>query len=139
MKSRLELVRNWFVKAGNDLKIALREMEAEDPATDAVCFHFQQAVEKTLKAWLTWQDIEYRPIHNIEVLLATCEKLDPDFKQLRHVESLTPYAVEIRYADDFYLPTEQEMREAAGMARETWDFVMAKLATVGVDPLKDQN
>ncbi len=132
MKSKLEYVRDWFAKAGNDLKIASREMEAEDPATDAVCFHFQQAAEKALKAWLIWHDVQFRPTHNIEVLLVACEKIDADFERLRHVEGLTPYAVDIHYADDFYLPTEEEMREAAEMARETWDFVVAKLAALGV-------
>ena len=136
MKSKLEYVRDWFAKAGNDLKIASREMAAEDPASDAVCFHFQQAVEKTLKAWLIWHDVEYKPTHNIEILLAACEKIDAAFERLRHVEGLTPYAVEIRYADNFYLPTEQEMREAAEMARDTRDFVLAKFAAVGVDPMR---
>jgi len=137
MKSKLEYVQDWFAKAGNDLKIALREMEADDPAADAVCFHFQQVAEKTLKTWLIWHDVPYKPTHNIEVLLAACEKVDADFERLRHVEALTPYAVEIRYADDFYLPTKEEMREAAEMAREAWDFVVAKFTSVGVNPIRD--
>jgi len=35
MKSKLEYVRDWFGKAANDLKIASREMEADDPAANA--------------------------------------------------------------------------------------------------------
>lgn len=132
MKSKREYVQDWFGKAANDLKIASREMEAEDPASDAVCFHFQQAAEKVLKAWLVWHEVEYRPTHNIEVLLAACEKIDHDFETLRHVEALTPYAVEIRYADDFYMPTADEMHEAHDLARATWDFVVAKFKALGV-------
>jgi HEPN domain-containing protein len=139
MKSKLEYVRDWFSKAASDLKIARREMAADDAAADAVCFHFQQAAEKVLKAWLVWHDVEYRPTYNIEVLLAACEKVDPAFEQLRHIEALTPYAVEIRYADDFYMPTADEMREAADMARAAWDFVVAKLAAADVNPARGES
>lgn len=131
MKDRREYVQGWLRKAENDMKIALREMQADDSASDAVCFHFQQAAEKLLKAYLIWRETEYKPTHNIEVLLAACEKHDPAFKDLRRVESLTPYAVEVRYADDLYFPTREEMEQAAGMARDTEDFVRDKLTTIG--------
>jgi len=139
MKSKRDYVKDWFAKAANDLKIARREMEARDAASDAVCFHFQQAAEKVLKAWLVWHDVQYKPTHNIEVLLAACEKIDPDFRQLRDVEALTPYAVEIRYADDFYMPTADEMHEAAGLAQAAWDFVTVRFKKLGVIPVRDES
>ena len=129
MKSKRDYVKDWFAKAANDLKIARREMEARDAASDAVCFHFQQAAEKVLKAWLVWHDVQYKPTHNIEVLLAACEKIDPDFRQLRDVEALTPYAVEIRYADDFYMPTADEMSEIVSLAKEIADVLLPELPT----------
>jgi len=136
MKSKVEYVSDWFAKAASDLKIAAREMVADDPASDAVCFHFQQATEKALKAWLVWHDVPSQPTHNIEVLLAACEKIDRDFKRLRRVEALTPYAVEVRYADDFYMPTQAEMQEATEMARATREFVLGKFAALGVNPVR---
>ena len=42
-----ETVKKWIHKAENDLKIARDEIHAEDPATDAICFHAQQCVEKS--------------------------------------------------------------------------------------------
>jgi len=131
MKDKCEYVQDWLRKASSDMKIALREMEAEDPATDAVCFHFQQAVEKFLKAWLIWHEVKFPPTHNIEILLLSCEKIDPCFEELRRVEALTPYAVEIRYADDFYFPTLDEVRIASEMALETRAFVLNKLSACG--------
>ncbi len=133
MKDKLDRVREWFRKAESDLQIARHEMGFDDPATDAVCFHFQQAVEKMLKAWLIWHDVDFPPTHNIEVLLAACERIDPDFSDLRHVESLTPYSVDVRYADDFYLPSSDEAREAAEMARAVESFVLAKFTASGVE------
>ena len=132
MKDKLERVREWFHKARNDMKIALREMQWEDAATDAVCFHFQQAAEKMLKAWLIWRDIDFPPTHNIEVLLAACERDDSSFSELRSIESLTPYAVQVRYADDFYLPTAEEARQTAEMARVAESFILEKFEALGV-------
>ena len=36
MKSKEDYVRDWVRKAASDLKIALRESKAPDPASDAV-------------------------------------------------------------------------------------------------------
>ena len=44
-----QLVRNWLIKAGNDLKIGRDEMKTAEPTTDMVCYHMQQCVEKCLK------------------------------------------------------------------------------------------
>jgi HEPN domain-containing protein len=111
MRSKEDYVRDWLAKAQSDLKVARREAAADDPATDAVCFHFQQAVEKMLKAWLAWRDQTPPRTHNIEVLLAACETLDAGFAELRDAEALTAFAVEIRYPDNLYFPTPQEVRE----------------------------
>lgn len=133
MKSKSDYVRDWFLKAASDLKIATREMDAVDPASDAVCFHFQQAVEKILKAWLAWRGVPPKPVHNIEVLLSLCEETDAEFAALRRAELLTAYAVEVRYPDNAYFPTTEEMQEAAEIAAEVREFVSAKLHRNGVD------
>jgi len=132
MKDKLRRVQEWFQKARNDMKIALREMEWEDAVTDAVCFHFQQAVEKMLKAWLVWHEVDFPPTRNIEVLLAACERTDASFRRLRPAEALTPYSVQVRYADDFYLPTHEEAEEAADLARAVERFILERLNALGV-------
>ena len=50
-----EAVMQWIQKARNDLKIAMSELASDSPATDMVCFHFQQAAEKHIKAFLIFQ------------------------------------------------------------------------------------
>jgi len=133
MKSKEDYVRDWFAKAGSDLKIARREAAADDPATDAVCFHFQQAVEKMIKAWLAWRDQTVPRTHNIEVLVAACEGLDSEFSVLRKVEPLTTYAVEVRYPDDAYFPSREEMQETAGLAEFAESFLVERLGREGVN------
>jgi len=51
MKSRADLVRGWLRKAGSDLE-NVRLCLAAGQALDTACFHAQQAVEKSLKAYL---------------------------------------------------------------------------------------
>lgn len=46
------LAEEWLDKADEDFRVAERELAAEPPASGAVCFHAQQAVEKTMKAFL---------------------------------------------------------------------------------------
>jgi len=136
MKDKLERVRDLWAKAQSDLQVASHEMQWERPATDAVCFHSQQAVEKMLKAWLAWHDVDFPPTHNIEVLLVLCEGTDPTFAQLRPVEALTPYSVDVRYADDFYFPGMDEANDAAEAARDAESFILTKFAEIGVDPVR---
>jgi HEPN domain-containing protein len=44
-----EYIKKWLIKALNDVKVAVHEMALaeEEIVTNAVCFHCQQAVEKT--------------------------------------------------------------------------------------------
>lgn len=46
MDERLNLAKDWFKKADNDLKNAKIVIEAEEPPTDTVCFHCQQTADK---------------------------------------------------------------------------------------------
>lgn len=41
-----EIVKLWCLKADNDLKTGKDELSTKNPATDTVCFHMQQCVEK---------------------------------------------------------------------------------------------
>lgn len=47
---------------------------------DTVCFHAQQAAEKSLKALLVSRDIEYPLTHDIELLLQLCGSIFPQVK-----------------------------------------------------------
>ena len=123
-----EYLEKWLIKAHNDLKVAENEIELtpEDMVTDAICFHSQQAVEKYLKAYLVFKKIDFDKTHNLEFLLELCIEKDEDFSQI-DVEGLSFFAVEARYPDDFYIPTEEEARECLEKARKVKDFVFTKL------------
>jgi len=72
-------IEKWLIKANNDLTVAKREIEYENPVTDVVCFHCQQAVEKFLKAFLISKNIETGKTHDVDVLLKKCCQIDNEF------------------------------------------------------------
>ncbi len=64
-----ELAQQWLKKADHDLITARQTLELPDGPTDTPCFHAQQAIEKALKALLTFNQITFRKIHDLAPLL----------------------------------------------------------------------
>ncbi len=124
-----QLVKNWLIKAGNDLKIGQDEMQTAEPTTDMVCYHMQQCVEKCLKAFLVSHQKPFRRTHDIAELIEQCKKIDSTFDTLyqNQTDSLTIYGVEIRYPDDFYMPTREEADSSIQIALFAKEFISAKL------------
>ena len=129
-----ETVKNRVEKAEHDLKIGRDEMQIPDPATDMVCFHMQQCVEKYLKAFLILHGREYPKTHRLSALVALCEQVDDSFAalQLWSVDELTDYATTLRYGEEFYMPDLDETRQAIDLAERVRDFVREKLIREGV-------
>lgn len=121
------LIEKWMIKADNDLKTISNELSSEEPVTDAICYHSQQAAEKYLKLFLVSNNIDPIKTHNIAVLLQKCNELDPVFDELEGIEYLTDYAVELRYPDSFYVPEIEEAKEAYDDAKKVKDIVLKLL------------
>jgi len=51
----------------------------------------------------------------------------------QQAESLTPFAVEIRYPDDFHAPTIEETKEVYETAKEIRDFVLVRIDIIKND------
>ena len=83
--------------AEKDYKAALILARAEDPEMDAAGFHLQQAVEKSLKAWLAFKRFDYPKTHDLSLLLGLLEdqgeRIDPFWSLLE----LNSFAVQFRY------------------------------------------
>ncbi|HLP57942.1 MAG TPA: HEPN domain-containing protein [Candidatus Deferrimicrobium sp.] len=123
-----EYLEKWLIKANNDLKVAENEshLTPQDMVTDAICFHSQQAVEKYLKAFLIFNKIDFDKSHKLEYLLELCIEADNDFSQV-DIGDLSFYAVEVRYPDDFYIPTEKEAKDSLEIAIKVKQFIFQKL------------
>lgn len=123
-----EYVQKWIIKARNDIKVAENELSFnnEDIVTEAVCFHAQQAVEKFLKAYLITKNVEFGKTHNLEYLVELCTKEDNSFKTL-DMGNLSFYAVEVRYPDNFYVPSIEEAKNCINIAKNVMMVVLDKL------------
>ncbi len=123
-----EKVKKWIIKAFEDYRTIENEfkLSEEEIVTSSVCFHAQQFVEKILKAYLYSKGVDFGKTHNLELLLKLCTREDEDFQSL-DVGNLSDYGVEVRYPDEFYIPTIEEAKECFKRAEHVKDFVLNKL------------
>lgn len=126
MKNHEDLARGWWRKGDSDLANARMCVDAER-SLDTACFHAQQAGEKYLKAYLSLKRVEFPSLHNLAALVEICRGEDEAFVEIREpAESLTPYAVEARYDEDFW-PDLNTTREAVRQADTMRDFILSRL------------
>ena len=126
MKSKADLARGWLLKAESDLATTRICLEAGQ-ALDAACFHAQQAAEKFIKAYLTAHETEFPFIHNLEKLIELCGQRDPHFLSIKRLgQQLTPYAVDLRYDEEFW-PSAETTREALEATLAIRGFVLDRL------------
>src|SRR5271157_1751673 len=92
-----DLARQLLSSAERDLK-AIKAMADPSVFADEVFgFHAQQAIEKTLKAWIALLGQEYPFVHDVDALLTRLEKLGCDVAALRGLVELNAFAVQFRY------------------------------------------
>jgi len=96
MKGKADLVRGWILKGASDMSATEALLKAG--VFDSACFHAQQAAGN-----------------------------DEDFRLLSEpAKTLTPYAVELRYDEEFW-PSRSITAEAAASAAKVRDFVRDRL------------
>ncbi len=116
MKEPLDLSRGLMNKAANDLRAAEIGTKNDAPL-DTVAFHLQQSVEKVIKAFLNWKQVQYPKTHALSALLDRAVPLQPDLEAFRQrLLAMGSYAVEMRYDDELY-PTNEEIDEGLQTAR----------------------
>lgn len=128
MRPELELVQQWLQRAQSDLNVAQASLELQRPELAAVCFHCQQAVEKSLKGFLSQQGVEFEWSHALKYLLGLCAGQDKSFEQfLESAVPLAEYAVTFRYPSDEPDPTIEQAQDALAVARQVWQYVLERL------------
>jgi len=133
MSDEMEIARQWLAKAKNDLLNADNNLKSEEVPFDTVCFHCQQAAEKILKAYLVGNGQSYPITHDLFLILEKILPLNKDAENLRDALAiLMPYAVEIRYPDDF-TPTEEDAREARAAAEHILKWLANALPQIFQD------
>jgi HEPN domain-containing protein len=100
-------------------------------------FHFQQAAEKALKAYLyltVKSKEEVFTTHSLEDILQKAWVSDRDFKAVKKAKKLDEYAIRSRYPDSLpgripsrYFDDPQEAEEAMHLAGEVVELVARKI------------
>jgi len=89
--------RDLLTLADKDYKSALILARASDPQMDAAGFHLQQAVEKSLKAWLASKGPDYPKTDDLSLLFRLLEDAGESIEPFWRLMGLNPFAVQFRY------------------------------------------
>ena len=124
-----EIIREWLSKAKEDFDFAVMNLEEGKNFFPQICFHFQQAAEKYLKAFIIAQDLEFRKIHDLPMLLNICGAKDPSLLELEaDCQFLNAFYVDTRYP--VHWPTnfsQEESQKAFESAKRIGAFIKQKL------------
>ena len=98
MEDKKTLVKLWMEYGDRDLHTAEIIHAHASEYSDMIGFHCQQAVEKYIKAYLIFLNIEFPNTHNLTLLLDLV-KDKADFKEdfSEQANELKVFAVEVRY------------------------------------------
>ena len=106
---------DWLRYAKSDLELARIE-KPEGVLLETLCFHAQQAAEKTLKAVLIFLEIDFPRTHNIRTLLDLLPEGVDVPQEVEESAILTDYAVESRYPMNTEPVYDEEYRQVIILA-----------------------
>ncbi len=128
---KVEIANELIEKANEDFGFASISIEHTN-YFGQICFHFQQAVEKYLKAFIIGNELKFRPIHNLLELLEICREKEPLIEALKEsCQYLNPFYVDTRYPvhwpTDYNKETAIKAKDSAGKVK-IWvcDFLKRK-------------
>lgn len=118
--------REWVERAEHDLRAAdlcLTELPAE------ALFHYQQAAEKYLKAFLTRNQVAFRKTHELRDLGQACAKVEQELgNAIEAAYSLSRYAWLFRYPGAPYEPDVEEARRGRELAQQVRTEIRQRLS-----------
>jgi len=118
----------WLQEAAKDLRRVDILLALQPPDLEDALFHCQQAAEKALKAFLTWHDVPFRRVHELDELGRQCVEIDFTLGPLLdQADRLTKYAWRFRYPGAPYRPTGDEARASATLARQLLEAILERL------------
>lgn len=92
------IVAEWLNKADEDFEFAKVNLEEGKSFFPQICFHFQQAAEKYIKAFIIAKEIEFKKVHDLGLLLKMAASRDASLEELKEdSEYLAAFYIETRY------------------------------------------
>jgi HEPN domain-containing protein len=125
---RVADTRSWLVKAQDDLRAIDALLAADEPLPGVAAYHAQQAAEKSLKAFLYWNDVAFRKTHELDELGRVVTEIDADLEDaVDAAVDLTPFAWRFRYPGEPLDPSVEEIAEAAKRAAALHSAILERL------------
>ena len=121
-----------LLMSSKDMKAMALMMSPESIDDEIFGFHAQQAVEKSLKAWIGVIGGTYSFTHDLWVLLMTLRELGCDIEKFQHFIMLSPFAAQLRYEP---LETVDELLDRPALRKqiqELYDHVLAVVALMNL-------
>lgn len=121
----------WLELADKEFAYAIRDLKDYELTFFApTCFHFQQAAEKYLKAFILAKGKTFRKIHNLVELIKICADTDLTFENLlSEAARLNPFYTDTRYPVHWPIEfSRQDAKRAQDSAKKIGDFVKNKLS-----------
>lgn len=90
--------RDWLMKADEDIAVAEYLLKTSKFYAD-VCFHCEQAAEKSLKAFLVYHRITPKKTHNLPILAEECIRMNSSLAEITSCcDSLSKLYIPTRYS-----------------------------------------
>lgn len=132
MKNNILEANRWLKEAKNDLNLA---NDIVDKYYSLCCFHCEQSVQKSLKAYLYFLGLRFVRIHSCTSLSEKIEKKDKSFSKFKDkCKLMDQYYIPSRYPDFYPLPqtpselyTHIQSKEALSIAKEIYNFIKEKI------------
>ncbi|MBU2579114.1 HEPN domain-containing protein [Patescibacteria group bacterium] len=125
-----KLFKEWIIKAQNDLETAQILFREKGP-TDTLCFHCHQAVEKYLKAFLIYHQIEFEKIHDLWKLTKDCAIKDKEILKFeKELKILNGHYIESRYPPEITTYSQKEIKKVLKIAEEIAKFIADKIIKI---------
>ena len=129
----LKKIIQWITFANEDLQFAQHGLTiTKKPPHRLIAFHAQQSVEKYLKAFLVFKNVDFPHTHNISRLLELCSKYNTWSTDLKDAKQLTAFAISSRYPGEDEEVTRDEAVKAVFIAANVREVVRKTLLKEGV-------
>ena len=132
----LAMSQRWIWKADRDFSLATQVSQS---FPDMAAFHYQQAAEKYLKAYLSFQRVALKKTHNIGTLALMASQIDSAFSQLAgvaDVDAITEFATLFRYPneEEIDFPEETDLASAHAFCLAAKKMVVERLTGITPSP-----
>lgn len=121
---------DWLRHAYSDLVLANQPL-VEGVLVQTLCFHAQQAVEKSLKAVMVAKGVRFPYTHSISRLITVLREAGVAWpERFDEAASFTDYAVQQRYPGSGIIPMEEDRQEAIRIANEIYDWAQSLISAL---------